>query len=148
MPFFHDRDRSGLRRLYVEAWRRYRSGLPLEPLQHQIVAVIEQHPEYQSIVENESEALGRDFTPEAGQSSPFLHMGLHLAVRDQVATNRPPGITAIRTELTQQLGDPHEAEHRILERLGEALWLSQQTGQPPDELAYVESLRKLLHRHK
>ena len=148
MPFFHDQDRSGLRRLYVEAWRKHRAGRPLEPLEHQIVTVIEQHPEYHALLEDEAEALGRDFTPEAGQSNPFLHMGLHLAIREQAATDRPSGIAAIRIQLAERLADSHEAEHRMLERLAEALWLSQRTGQPPDEDAYVESLREMLGRRK
>ena len=148
MPFFHDQDRSGLRRLYVEAWRKHRAGRPLEPLEHQIVTVIEQHPEYHALLEDEAEALGRDFTPEAGQSNPFLHMGLHLAIREQAATDRPAGIAAIRTQLAERLADSHEAEHRMLERLAEALWLSQRTGRPPDEDAYVESLRQILGRRK
>ena len=148
MPFFHNQDRSGLRRLYVEAWRKHRAGQPLEPLEHQIVTVIEQHPEYQALMEDDADALGRDFTPEAGESNPFLHMGLHLAIREQSATDRPAGIAAIRAQLIERLADPHEAEHRMLERLAEALWLSQRTGQPPDEVAYVESLRQMLGRRK
>jgi len=148
MPFFHDQDRSALRRLYVEAWRKHRAGRPLEPLEHQLVTVIELHPEYHALLEDEAEALGRDFAPEAGQSNPFLHMGLHLAIREQSATDRPAGIAAIRAQLVERLADPHEAEHRMLERLAEALWLSQRTGRPPDEIAYVESLRQMLGRRK
>jgi hypothetical protein len=148
MPFFHDQDRGGLRRLYVEAWRKHRAGRPLEPLEHQIVTVIEQHPEYHALLEDEAEALGRDFTPEGGQSNPFLHMGLHLAIREQAATDRPAGIAAIRAQLVERFADPHEAEHRMLERLAEALWLSQRTAQPPDEGAYLESLRQVLGRRK
>ena len=148
MPFFHDQDRGALRRLYIEAWRKHRSGRPLEPLEHQIVTVVEQHPEYHALLEDETGVVGRDFTPEAGQSNPFLHMGLHLAIREQSATDRPAGIAAIRTQLAEHFADPHEAEHRMLERLGEALWLSQRTGRPPDENAYLESLRQLLDRRK
>jgi hypothetical protein len=40
----------------------------------------------------------------------------------------------------------HEAEHRMIEKLGEALWLSQRNGVPPDETAYRESLERLLER--
>ncbi len=32
----------------------------------------------------------------------------------------------------------------MLERLGEALWQAQRSGLPPDEAAYLESLRRLL----
>jgi hypothetical protein len=144
MPFFHDQDRGGLRRHYVEAWRRHRAGLPLEPLQHQLVSLIERHPEYHGLLEHDAEALGRDWTPESGQANPFLHLGLHLAIREQVATDRPAGIAAIHRELAARLADPHEAEHRMLERLGEALWHAQRSGRAPDEAAYLESLRRLL----
>ena len=141
MPFFHDQDRGGLRRRYLDAWRKSREGRPLEPLEHQIATVVEQHPEYHALLEDEAAALARDYTPESGQSNPFLHLGLHLAIRDQVAPDRPPGIAAVHRELARRLGDLHEAEHRMMERLGEALWLSQRTGRPPDEAAYLESLR-------
>jgi len=143
MPFFHDQDRGGLRRHYLEAWRRHRAGLPLEPLQHQLVALIEQHPEYHGLLDD-PEALARDWTPESGQANPFLHLGLHLAIREQVATDRPAGIAAVHRELATRLADPHEAEHRMLERLGEALWQAQRSGTAPDEAAYLESLRRLL----
>jgi hypothetical protein len=143
MPFIHDQDRSGLRRRYLEAWRKAREGRPLEPLEHQLATVIEQHSEYHVLLEDEAAALGRDYTPESGQSNPFLHLGLHLAIREQVATDRPRGIAAVHRELCLRLGDVHEAEHRMMERLGEALWLSQRTGRPPDEAAYLESLRRL-----
>jgi len=144
LPFFHDQDRGGLRRRYFDAWRRYRAGLPLEPLEHQLVGVIEEHPEYHRLLEDEADAIAREWTPETGEANPFLHLGLHLAIREQVATDRPPGIAAIHRELTQRLDDAHEAEHRMLERLGEELWQAQRSGLPPDESAYLASLRKLL----
>jgi hypothetical protein len=144
VPFFHDQDRGGLRRHYLDAWRRHRAGLPLEPLQHQIVEVIEAHPEYHALLEMDPDAVARDWTPESGQTNPFLHLGLHLAIREQVATDRPSGIAAIHRELARRLADPHEAEHRMLERLGEALWQAQRSGRAPDEATYVESLRRLL----
>ncbi len=143
MPFFHDQDRSGLRRHYLEAWRKRCEGRPLEPLEHQLATVIEQHPEYHALLEDAPAALGRDYTPESGESNPFLHLGLHLAIREQVATDRPAGIAAIHRALCRRLGDVHAAEHRMIERLGEALWLSQRTGRPPDEAAYLEALRRL-----
>jgi hypothetical protein len=143
MPFFHDQDRSSLRRSYVEAWRKLRERRPMEPLEHQIAGVVEEHPEYHSVLENDGDVLQRDYTPEAGQSNPFLHMGLHLAVREQVATDRPAGIAAVHAGLARRLGSMHEAEHRMIECLGEALWRSQRSGLPPDEEAYLEALREI-----
>jgi hypothetical protein len=129
--------------MYVEAWRKHVESRPLEPLEDQIVRVLEQHPEYHSVVESGPDTLHREFLPEAGQSNPFLHMGLHLAIREQVATNRPFGIAAIHRELVRRTGDVHEAEHRMIECLGKAMWRSQRAGLPPDEAAYLESLRRL-----
>lgn len=144
MPVFHDRDRGDLRRHYFEAWRKHRAAAPLQPLEHQLVTVIEQHPEYHPLFEADPQGLERDYAPESGQSNPFLHLGLHLAIREQVATDRPAGIAAVHRDLSRRLGDVHEAEHRMLEKLGEALWLSQRTGRAPDEAAYLEALRRLL----
>lgn len=147
MPFFHDQSRDALRRQYLEAWRKRRESLLMEPLEDQIATVVEEHPEYQAFIEGDPDAASRDFAPERGQSNPYLHMGLHLAVREQVSTNRPAGIAAIYAQLCRHLGNPHDAEHRMIECLGEALWRSQRTGLPPDEAAYLESLRRLV-RHR
>jgi hypothetical protein len=144
MPFFHDQGRSSLRLMYVEAWRKHRESLPVEPVEDQIIRVIELHPEYARVLESGETALDRDYTPEQGQTNPFLHMGLHLAIREQVATNRPPGIAGVHRALVAKLGDAHEAEHAMIEQLGAALWNAQRAGLPPDEAAYLESLRKLV----
>ncbi len=148
MPFFHDQDRASLRRSYLLAWRKRLDGVPMEPLEHQLATVVEQHPEYQAVIEGTADVVERDYTPEGGQSNPFLHMGMHLAIREQVATNRPSGIAAVHAELARALGAAHEAEHRMIECLGEALWTSQRTGLPPDEAAYLDALRRLTRRGK
>ena len=142
MPFFHQMGRERLRALYLEAWRRHRERLPLEPLHAEIASVIELHPEYHAALEAGPETLEREYTPESGHTNPFLHMGLHLAIREQVGTDRPPGIGRVHAELTRRLGDPHAEEHRMIECLAEALWQSQRSGQPPDEAAYLAALRR------
>lgn len=144
MPFFHDQSRAALRLMYVEAWRKHRASLPVEPVEDQIIRVVELHPEYARELEAGADALDRDYTPEQGRTNPFLHMGLHLAIREQVATNRPAGIAAVHRALVTQLGDAHEAEHAMIEHLGAALWNAQRAGVPPDEAAYLEALRKLV----
>ncbi len=144
MPFFHDQDRSSLRRMYFEAWRKHRESLPVEPVEDQIIRVVTQHPEYAQLLESGPAALVRDYTPEEGQTNPFLHMGLHLAIREQVATDRPAGIAVVYRSLATRLGGVHDAEHAMIERLGQSLWNSQRAGLPPDEAQYLESLRRLL----
>jgi hypothetical protein len=135
-------DREGLRAFYVEAWRKRCAGLPAGPLEHQVADVIEQHPEYHGLLERAGDVLEQDWTPEDGATNPFLHMGLHLGLREQVATNRPPGIAELHGKLCARLGQ-HEAEHRMAECLAEALWRAQRNNCLPDEVWYMEALRRL-----
>ena len=50
MPFFHDQSRSALRRMYVDAWRKHRQTLPVQPVEDQIIRVIALHPEYADLL--------------------------------------------------------------------------------------------------
>jgi hypothetical protein len=129
--------------MYLEAWRKHREALPVEPVEDQIIRVVQLHPEYAAALEDDADSLERDYTPEGGQSNPFLHMGLHLAIREQVATDRPAGIAEVHRDLTRALGDVHAAEHAMIECLGEALWQAQRSGRAPDENTYLEALRSI-----
>jgi hypothetical protein len=143
MPVFSGQNREQMRRMYLDAWRKFTARAPLEPLEAQLAAVIAEHPEYVTWLESGEKALSAEFTPEGGRQNPFLHMGLHLAIREQVATDRPAGIAEVHQKLSARLGDPHAAEHTMLEALAEALWDAQRTGRPPDEQTYLERLRTL-----
>lgn len=134
-------DRAELRQMYVDAWEKSRAGKILTPLEAQIAQVVADHPEYQSTLTEDN--VDTSFTPEGGKTNPFLHMGLHLAIREQIATNRPPGIAAIFNKLQKTTGDAHAAEHMALECLAETLWEAQGSNVMPDEEAYLERLRKL-----
>ena len=134
-------DRNELRQMYFDAWQKSTTGATLSPLEAQIASVIEDHPEYQPMMTDA--VIDAAFTPESGQTNPFLHMGLHLAVREQVATDRPAGIAAIFNTLLVRTGDAHEAEHQALECLAETLWEAQGADELPDESAYLERLRRL-----
>jgi Domain of unknown function (DUF1841) len=137
MPFFHTQSRAELRQMYVDAWRKRRENLPVEPVEAQIADVIDEHPEYQAALEQGEQTLDKDFLPEAGATNPFLHMGLHLAVREQLATDRPAGIRAAFSSLAARQASVHAAEHIVIEYLAEALWNAQKTGTAPDERAYL-----------
>ncbi|MGB5624628.1 MAG: DUF1841 family protein [Woeseiaceae bacterium] len=134
-------DRTELRRMYAEAWRKQCERLPLSPLEAQIAAVVDWHPEYHGDVADDD--LERDYTPDGGHTNPFLHMGLHLGIREQVSTNRPAGIATIYAALAAKTGDPHVAEHQMIECLAETLWEAQSQNGAPDEQKYLERLRRL-----
>jgi hypothetical protein len=143
MPVFAGQNRAQMRRTYLDAWRKFTARAPLEPLEAQLAAVIAEHPEYVTWLESGEVALDAEFSPEGGRENPFLHMGLHLAIREQVATDRPHGIAQIHQKLAARLHDAHAAEHAMLEPLAEALWEAQRSGRMPDEEAYLERLRTL-----
>lgn len=139
---FEGMSRDQLREMYRSAWRKFRNEQTLSPLEKQIVAVISEHPEYRVIVESAAADLA-NYSPRSGQLNPWLHMGLHLAIREQVATNRPAGIAEVHAKLAARAGGAHEAEHRMLETLAETMWEAQRSGKTPDENVYLEKLRQL-----
>ena len=143
MAIFSGQNREQMRQMYLNSWRKYTARQPLEPLEAQIAAVIAEHPEYMPLLESGSQALTAEYTPEGGRENPFLHMGLHLAIREQVATNRPAGIADIHHALAKRLGTPHIAEHAMLEVLADTMWEAQRSGRVPDEQRYLERLRAL-----
>ena len=115
----------------------------MEPLEALVSAVIAMHPEYQQMLENEHGDLDQDYLPEGGQTNPFLHMGMHIALNEQISTNRPPGITDLYKQLLNKNADQHEAQHSMMECLGEALWRAQRNQAMPDEETYLHCLQKL-----
>lgn len=142
MTLFDSFSREQLRQSYLDAWRKQRSGTILSPLEAMIAAVIDVHPEYQPLLEDAVKALAQDSTTEPAEN-PFLHMGLHMAVREQVSIDRPPGVRALHLRLEAQSGDAHRAEHLLMEALAETLWEAQRAGRAPDEARYLQ----LAHRH-
>ena len=139
---FPPTDRAALRALFVDAWRKRRESLPAEALELQVADVIEEHPEHQALLADPERALGAEWTPEGGTANPFLHLALHLALRDQVATDRPPGIRGLHRRLVARTGG-HDAEHRMMECLAEALWVAQRNNSSPDEVSYMAALERL-----
>ena len=142
MPIFANQTRDQLRHTYIDAWEKHQEKLPLSPLEAQIADVIALHPEYHSLFDGDKNMLHKDWTPEQGTTNPFLHMGLHLSIREQIATDRPTGVRDIYKRLVNN-NETHGVEHRMIECLAEALWNAQRNGTPPDEQAYLERLNQL-----
>ena len=137
---FQSRDE--IRGIYLSVWQKMQARAVLEPMEAMIANVIELHPEYHALLDDAPEARDQEFTPEQGQTNPFLHMGMHIALREQASSDRPAGIQAIHQRLMRQRGE-HEAEHAMMECLGAALWQAQRDAREPDEAAYLECLRRL-----
>lgn len=62
-------NRTEIRRVFTEAWRKHRANEQATPLETMISGIIAQHPEYHRLIENPDAALERDFLPEGGEQS-------------------------------------------------------------------------------
>ena len=144
MPAFDQHSREQLRLSYVEAWQRHLQGLPLSPLQALIADVIGAHPEYQAVMRDADTANSYEARDDGAADNPFLHMGLHIAVREQISIDRPPGIRALHSQLQAHYADVHAAEHILMESLGQTLWQAQRDGKMPDEQQYLRLARQRL----
>ena len=138
---FFSNDRTKLRRAYFDIWQKTIKKLPMEPMEQLISQVISEHPEYHKMFANEK-ALNKEFFSET-EENPFMHMGMHLAIREQIATNRPEILSVCYNTLCNKLGGSHQAEHQMMECLTEMLWNAQKNNTAPDELAYINCLKKV-----
>lgn len=135
-------DRNAMRKFYCDSWQKFISDQLLSALEQQVVSVVKLHPEYHQILENPEVSLDADFSPDMGESNPFLHMGMHLGLHEQISTNRPTGIQELYQQLVIKHGE-HDAEHKMMECLGEAIWTAQRNQTMPDEVAYFECLKAI-----
>lgn len=142
----YGRDRDDVRGFFCEVWNKERQGLPMEPLEHLVAEVARAHPEYHELLVDPEAALAHEADPQSGATNPFLHMGMHITIREQVGTDRPQGVADLYRTLVTRIGDTHAAEHIIMECLGRVLWEAQRAGVPPDEERYLECLRRLISR--
>lgn len=138
---FYDQSRQKLRMQFFGAWKKFKENEPLTPLEAQITAVIQAHPEYHSIIETPSKYEDKDFTPEMGQINPFLHLSLHLAINDQIKTDRPKGIRQLFEEKCKKNQTIEQVEHQMMEILAETIWQAQRYNQAPNEIEYLNKIK-------
>lgn len=136
--------REEVRRFFIETWRKQRAGEILTPLEAMAADWIVEHPEYHETLSDES--AGVDYTPEAGRTNPFLHLSMHLAISEQLSIDQPPGIRAAHDRLAARLGSLHEAQHAIIECLGETIWEAQRQNSPLDSDAYLARIERRASR--
>lgn len=135
-------DRFAYRDYFYQAWHKYQAREVLTPLENHIAELIAEHPEYHFIFADEA-LKERDYFPELGETNPFLHLSLHLGLREQLATNRPQGIREVYQQLLEKKKDPHLVEHLMMERIGEMMFKASR-GQPLDDATYLAELKSLI----
>ncbi len=140
-------DRMKLRELFFGVYEKHTLKQQLDPLEQQILNVIIDHPEYHQLLQQKDKYIDKDYSPEFGETNPFLHMSLHLALREQINTNRPNGIIDVYAELMNRHQKDHLAvEHVMMEVLIECIWQAQQNQHFPSDEEYLTLLKNLLEK--
>ena len=133
---------SDVRRFFCATHAKRLAGAPMNPMEALAAGWIADHPEYHADLADVEAALAAQFDVEGGRTNPFLHLSMHLTITEQVAIDQPAGIRQAHGLLAAKLGSEHEAHHAIMECLGEMIWASQRSGQPPDGHRYLECVRR------
>jgi hypothetical protein len=137
--------RDSTREVFFRAWHHHRDDQALEGVERVLVAVALRHPEYHALLEDPQRHLERDYSPLLGETNPFLHMGLHVAIEEQLALDEPRGIRDIYSKMLARQPDEHATQHLIMECLGEWLWKAQRQGAglDSDSAPYLDCLARL-----
>jgi Domain of unknown function (DUF1841) len=141
-PSQHD-----VRRFFCEAYRKQRDSLPLTPMELTAAHWITEHPQYFDALADVQTALETVYDVESGHTNPFLHLSMHLSITEQTGIDQPKGVKQAYRLLAARLGSEHEAQHQMMECLGEMIWASQRSGLPPDGQRYLECVRQRATRH-
>lgn len=128
------------------AWRKFRASEPLTGMESLAVEVIALHPEYHEMLRDRDRYLenyrDRDYPPEFGETNPFLHLGMHIAIREQVSIDQPVGVRGRHEALCKIQGSALDAEHEMMDCLGEMIWQAQRTRTAPDASIYLDCLQR------
>jgi len=134
--------REEVRDFFFETWRKYRAGEPLAGLETVALEVALLHPEYHSVLDDAGRFREQNYFPELGETNPFLHMSLHMALEEQLSIDQPRGVAGHFGKLVGRAGDRHAALHEAIECLAEMVWKAQRDSAPPDPQAYLDNLEK------
>ncbi|MES2355979.1 MAG: DUF1841 family protein [Pseudomonadota bacterium] len=134
--------RQEARQFFFDAWRKHREGQLLTPLESMTLDVTLMHPEYHAILDDAEKYMDRDYSPELGETNPFMHMSMHLAINEQLSIDQPPGIRSAFDALCAQQGNAHDALHEVMDCLGEMIWQAQRTNTAPDGALYLGCLKR------
>ncbi|CAN0287434.1 unnamed protein product [Phaeothamnion confervicola] len=134
--------REQVRDFFFETWRKYRAAEPLAGLETVALDIALLHPEYHPVLDAPERFREQEYFPELGETNPFLHMSLHMALEEQLSIDQPKGVAGAFAALMARTGDRHEALHQAIECLAEMVWRSQRDGTPPDPLAYLDNLAR------
>lgn len=136
--------RDQVRQFFFDVWAKYRAGQPLAGAEQPALDIVLAHPEYHALLDQPDRYRDRDYLPEHGETNPFLHLSLHLAIAEQLSVDQPPGIRARYQRLLARHGEAMDAQHAIMACLGEMIWQAQRNRIAFDSTAYLRCLDRAL----
>ena len=134
--------RDQVRDFFFDTWAKYRAGQALAGLETTALDLILLHPEYHPVLDDPERYRAQEYFPEMGQTNPFLHLSLHMALEEQLSIDQPAGVRAAFAQLQARSDDRHAALHAAIDCLAELVWRSQRDGAPPDAQAYLECMQR------
>ncbi|MBS1185373.1 MAG: hypothetical protein H6R09_974 [Proteobacteria bacterium] len=132
--------RDQVRQFFFDVWAKYRAGQPLAGAEQPALDAVLAHPEYHALLDQPDRYIERDYLPESGETNPFLHLSMHLAIAEQLSVDQPPGIRDRYQRLLKQHGDAMDAQHAVMECLAEMIWQAQRYQTAFDSAAYLRCL--------
>lgn len=134
--------RDQARQFLFETWRKRLAKELLTPLEDLTAQLIDKHPEYHALLADPERSQDQDYAPDGNVVNPFLHLMMHLTIEEQISIGQPQGIREQFTRLTQKHESEHEAQHAIMDCLGEMIWQAQRNKTAPDAAIYLACLEK------
>ena len=137
--------REQVREFFIQTWQKYQHNAALSAMEKIALGWIMKHPEYHAMLDN-PEARNKDFSVAEGQTNPFLHLSMHIALEEQISIDNPHGIREVFEQLSAKL-DEHAAHHEMMECLGQVIWQAQRNRGPLDQQLYIELLKQRVNTH-
>jgi hypothetical protein len=106
--------------------------------------IIKSHPEFFDELQNTEDSVKKLYGE--GESNPFFHLSLHLAVQEQVETDMPEGVHKLFGDAMGVFGAQHAAEHLLMECMQRELNKATQNGAKLSVDGYLQDIEQSLSR--
>ena len=130
------------RAFLFDLWEKHLAAQPLTALESMALSIVLEHPEYHAVLADRDRYREREWTPEGGETNPFLHLMMHVAIEEQLSIDHPPGIRAAVDLLAAKRGSMHDARHDVMDCLAEVIWQAQRNSMGFDNTMYLDCLAR------
>lgn len=125
------------RQMFVTTWAKFQENKALSQQEQTVLQAILKYPQYHSL-------LAIDNTFSSLDDNPFFVMGLHLALWDQLRTNRPEGIKTLYEQALCQWKSVDVVEEKMMSVLKALILSHYPQGAAPSDIKYLTKMTKAL----